>query len=505
MGVTLWWLCFATAAGLCLGSFLNVIIYRIPRDLSLRAPMWSACPHCGHRIRLRDNIPLLSFLLLRGKCRDCHAPIATRYVVVEALTAIIVLVLIDAFFIGQTRGGFRPVSVGLNDHLADNWPILLAHAILFACLLSMSIIDLEHYWVDVRFTNLATVCGFALHALWTPSDSMAGGARTSGWIRPWDATAVMAIFAMIGLGLAWMVLICRPQIDPEDFGDPVGGFDDAEAEDDLRDPFLMQAGESEAMGTGGSRWMGWLTAAILLGLGVSVFEAAGSNVGGTGGHAVRGGVVLVFFFVLIVSEMWRIRPADTQVVEEIDRERFSARRMVLDELVLLTPAIVLGGLGCWLFLSNEGVASRMSEVLHARVRLGDYSMMRTWQPWYGLATAASGFVIAGAIGWAVRIGFTLVFGREAFGAGDIHLMAATGAVAGWPVVLMGFTLSCLLALVGWVSALPAKRSRAIPLGPWLSLSFLAVVLFYDSVLRWPVVARVVDLAEMLTSRNSQPW
>ncbi len=84
-------------------------------------------------------------------------------------------------------------------------------------------------------------------------------------------------------------------------------------------------------------------------------------------------------------------------------------------------------------------------------------------------------------------------------------MAATGAVAGWPVVLMGFILSCLLALVGWIAALPAKRTRAIPLGPWLSLSFIIVVLFYDTILRWPVVAQVVAVAEMLISRNSQPF
>ena len=62
----------------------------------------------------------------------------------------------------------------------------------------------------------------------------------------------------------------------------------------------------------------------------------------------------------------------------------------------------------------------MSDLLHTRVRLGDYSMLRSCQPLYGLATAARGFVIAGAIGWTVRIVFTMIFGREAFGAGDTH-------------------------------------------------------------------------------------
>lgn len=501
MGVTLWWLCFATAAGLCLGSFLNVIIYRVPRDLSLRSPLWSACPRCGHRIRLRDNIPIISYLRLRGRCRDCGAKIAARYVVVEALTAIIVVLLLDALFIGQLRSGFRPVSVGLNDHLADNWPILLAHVILFACLFAMSIIDLEHYWVDVRFTNFATAAGFALHALWTPSYSIPRGESASGWIRPWDGTAIVAVFAMIGLALSWILLVCQPHVDPEDFGEPVERLGDRASERVLTNPFLMRADESPA--AGGGRWLAWVAVILLVALMGAAFQAAGEDGEPLLAPDRRALIVLCFFFVLIVADMWRVRPADTEVADEIDRERFSARGMVLEELLMLSPAIVFGAMGAWLYLSSNDVAGRMSEVLHATIRGSEYSMLRGWQPLYGLATAASGFIIAGALGWAVRIVFTLVFGREAFGAGDVHLMAATGAVAGWPVVLMGFTLSCLLALAGWVIALPAKRARAIPLGPWLSLSFLAVVVFYDHMREWPIVAQVVAVVNMIVFGNAR--
>ncbi len=63
---TIWWLLFWTAVGLCLGSFLNVVTYRIPRNQSLRAPLWSACPHCRKRIRWYDNVPVISFILLGG-------------------------------------------------------------------------------------------------------------------------------------------------------------------------------------------------------------------------------------------------------------------------------------------------------------------------------------------------------------------------------------------------------------------------------------------------------
>lgn len=74
--------------GLVIGSFLNVVVWRVPRRESLVAPP-SACPACGHRIRARDNVPVLSWLLLRGRCRDCGAPISRRYPLVEAATAVL--------------------------------------------------------------------------------------------------------------------------------------------------------------------------------------------------------------------------------------------------------------------------------------------------------------------------------------------------------------------------------------------------------------------------------
>lgn len=72
--------------GLAFGSFLNVCIYRLPRGLSVVRPA-SACPQCGAAIRAYDNIPVLSWLLLRGQCRACRAPISPRYWIVELLTA----------------------------------------------------------------------------------------------------------------------------------------------------------------------------------------------------------------------------------------------------------------------------------------------------------------------------------------------------------------------------------------------------------------------------------
>jgi leader peptidase (prepilin peptidase)/N-methyltransferase len=78
------------ALGLAFGSFLNVCIYRLPLGKSVVTPR-SACPHCGNFIPLYDNLPVVSWLLLRGKCRACKAPISPRYLVVELITGLMFL------------------------------------------------------------------------------------------------------------------------------------------------------------------------------------------------------------------------------------------------------------------------------------------------------------------------------------------------------------------------------------------------------------------------------
>jgi leader peptidase (prepilin peptidase) / N-methyltransferase len=84
------------ALGLCFGSFLNVCIYRLPRNQSVVTPR-SACPHCGDPIPLYHNVPVLSWLILRGRCRACKQPISPRYLVVELLTGFLFVVCYSHF------------------------------------------------------------------------------------------------------------------------------------------------------------------------------------------------------------------------------------------------------------------------------------------------------------------------------------------------------------------------------------------------------------------------
>lgn len=88
------------AMGAILGSFLNVIIYRLPRGESIVRPP-SACPECGRRITPRDNVPIVSYLILRGRCRHCKAVISSRYPVVELLAGLVPVLLLWRYGLGR--------------------------------------------------------------------------------------------------------------------------------------------------------------------------------------------------------------------------------------------------------------------------------------------------------------------------------------------------------------------------------------------------------------------
>lgn len=91
--------------GLVIGSFLNVVIWRVPRGESVVRPA-SRCPACGNEVRPRDNVPVLSWVLLRGRCRDCGEPISRRYPLVEVVTGIVFMVMAARFGWDPALPGF---------------------------------------------------------------------------------------------------------------------------------------------------------------------------------------------------------------------------------------------------------------------------------------------------------------------------------------------------------------------------------------------------------------
>ncbi len=135
-------LILVVGVGACVGSFLNVCIHRIPLHRSVVRP-GSACPACGRAIAWHDNIPVLSYLLLRGRCRHCRAPIPARYPLVEASTAALFALLF------LTRG---PT------------PAFVLRALLAAALVALMAIDARHQILP----NVITLPGIALGILTSP-------------------------------------------------------------------------------------------------------------------------------------------------------------------------------------------------------------------------------------------------------------------------------------------------------------------------------------------------
>jgi leader peptidase (prepilin peptidase)/N-methyltransferase len=192
------WFIFIFAFGCCIGSFLNVVIYRLPRDKSLITP-GSSCPACGQRIRFYDNIPLLSWLLLGAKCQHCKAPISARYFVIELLTGVVFLSLFILYFNTDLRGGLRPF-------LGGGWFIYLTSIILLGAFIAASAIDLEHWVIPLSICWFVTSTGLIASAVGVyiihPSLIRAYSLLPSASA---DAGA-LAIGAAIGLAISWVLV-----------------------------------------------------------------------------------------------------------------------------------------------------------------------------------------------------------------------------------------------------------------------------------------------------------
>jgi len=128
------------AFGLLIGSFLNVVVYRVPAKQSIVSPP-SACPNCSTPIRRRDNIPVLSWLILRGKCRDCRAPISRRYPLVELATGLF-FATVTAWFI---FGWFPTATVVSTGQYIGAVLLLVAYLYLAAVSVALTLIDMDHH------------------------------------------------------------------------------------------------------------------------------------------------------------------------------------------------------------------------------------------------------------------------------------------------------------------------------------------------------------------------
>lgn len=357
--------------GSCVGSFLNVVVWRMPRGESIAFP-GSRCPKCGEAIKWYDNIPILSWSLLRGRCRSCGESISVRYPIIEGVTGMLVLGLYLCYYVFDLREAVTTFEL--------SWPVFAAHAILACGLLACSIVDIECWQVPLEICWLISACGMVVATFCPASDA---------WIPQVAAsTSAMTIGAVVGLVIS-VIMQRRGMIEPS--------FIDASP-----DSGIARADEE----------------------GVAFTSSDGIN----------------------------------------------PRVEILREVLFLTPAMI-GALLAYVATTHiPAVAEPWQQLLTSS----------SYAPYInGFLASLFGYIIGGLWIWGARIVGTLCFGKEAMGLGDVHILAAAGAVGGWAAPTIAFFVAPLLG-IAWAVCLATRRGqRELPYGPWLSIASLAALIFYD--------------------------
>jgi len=432
--------------GLCVGSFLNVVIYRLPRGLSVATPLWSFCPHCRATLKWYDNVPVLSWLMLRARCRYCGQAISAQYPMIEAITGLVFVLAYYLLFVIETRvshiGQLGAVT------LAPAWPadagLLLAWLVLASVLVACSAMDLIFYVIDTRVTDVALAAGIVCHACWP--------APASYVERAADPTAAAALAAFV-ISAVMIWLSNRKQAEAAEEESP--------AVSDTADSQDVPASIAEVIAS---------RAAVILFVGLAVWMIVGSAYFESSNPAFQYlvPIALAALFIAMVLTGGQPRAIDEELHAAIEAEAPEARRLVLGELCWLTPALCGALLAYFLVRNVPAVEQCWTALVH-------WTPIGRLTPLGGVAFSIHGAIVAATAGWFIRIFFTLAFGREAFGVGDIFILAAAGAAGGWDIALFGFVLSVPIALAGWIISLVLKRTGMIPFGPPLAIGFLTAL------------------------------
>jgi leader peptidase (prepilin peptidase)/N-methyltransferase len=376
---------FIFAFGAVVGSFINVVIYRLPVGMSVITPP-SRCPTCGARLPWWENMPILGWLLLRGRCRHCGVAISPQYMLVELFMALTFSGLYLAYYMAGPAA-----TVAWWGEVGGNWwyynrasltfPAFTAVLFMIAGLVAMTVIDARTFEIPIKIplvVTLVALVAWLVQAL-LPPRSQAG---------------TQSLWAIQTTDWQWFAVAC-------------GGM------------------------------LGILASLVLLHRGVLRYSFADYE----------------------------------QYVEE--GETFAdyphARREMAIEMLFLLPC--LGGLVLGYFVGPMIGGGPPPVIVQA------------------VGGALLGYLVGGGLVWAVRILGTLGFGREAMGLGDVHLLAAVGAVLGWVDPIFIFLLAPFFGLL-WavlsmgVSSLLRKKRRELPYGPHLAVATLVVLLCR------PVVSRI---------------
>jgi leader peptidase (prepilin peptidase)/N-methyltransferase len=348
------------------------VIYRLPRDLSVNKPAVSICPSCYHPINWYDNVPILSWILLGGRCRHCKTSISIRYPLVEVANTLLWAGLFVWYFVLGRRDGADEV------HIA--WPLYVMHVSLLSALLAASLIDLDFFIIPLSLPWTVAIIAFLLNGF--------GGENA---LLPQITPTTAAISAGGGLGMLFSLILVRLKWLRRSYSTPLKLASEQTQE-------ATEEGESS--------------------------------------------------------------PGEESEAPHSD---YRHRTEMVWEILFLMPPVVLAA-AAWAAIPRSRWMAwmAMSDHLHAVI------------------ATLFGLLIGGGVVWAARIVFTLAFGKEAMGLGDVHLMAGVGAAIGWMGPVVGFLLGPVLAIPFVLLGRMVQIGREIPFGPWLSLGVVCCILFFDS-------------------------
>ena len=361
---------FIYLTGLCVGSFLNVVVYRLPRGLSLSRPRWSFCPHCQTTLRWHDNIPVLGWLLLRARCRYCAKPISAQYPLVEAITGLVFVLVHHLVFVADARvlSASDQGVVALPAAWPTDAPLLLAWLILAAVLVACATMDLLLYVIDTRVTDVALIAGVALYALWPRAEFLTARAST-------PAAAAAFIAALVSLGMLWRANRREASIEEEPLAVE-------------RDSGVNRVAPASVTHN--------VVAAIALvafvALAVWLLVGAAHPSSGTGAAlGLAAPAALLALFAAMVLAGGQPRDVDEELRATIEAEAPSARGEALRELLWLAPATLTG-------VATFLIVAYVRPVGEAWTSATSWTVTG-FTPFGGVAFALHGAIVAAAAGW----------------------------------------------------------------------------------------------------------
>jgi leader peptidase (prepilin peptidase)/N-methyltransferase len=410
---------FVFLLGSCVGSFLNVVVWRLPQVeevpgeglfrgfyrgwQALSSPP-SHCPKCGKPLKWYDNIPVIGWIKLKGRCRFCKAPISARYPIIEAITGLLfVLYYVSFFMIGLGPWLARMTPDGSPQFftppmsITEHWPVYAIDMILVAALLAASLIDAELF--------------------------------------------------IIPLGIPWFVI-------------PLA---------------LLEHAVWDGPGWPGALNLSPLAAAL----------AAGATLG------------IVISFILLLLGVLPLSFAEGEPMLEVDKAKLTSdeqpppdftpaqvRAEMRKEMLFLLPPLLLG-------FAAALIVWKIPAAQHAWASVVSIDWVG------GLLGSILGLLVGGFVVWFWRIAGSYAFGREAMGMGDVHLMAAVGAVLGSGPAIVAFFLAPFFGMGIALYLLLLGKRREVPFGPYLSLASAFVMLFYCPIANY-LSPGLTGLAEMLS-------